>query len=126
MQKMLLGTCATATGTTIYIKPDNLSAFRWIDVQFIRLDLGVDFKFPPILIIDWEDDRQICIIGPAVNLASRLEKLTKTTKKPVLLSDDFVEAVGKDARMEGLGSFELRGVAKPIEVFTFGEWTSEL
>ncbi|TAW09971.1 hypothetical protein ELI26_10620 [Rhizobium ruizarguesonis] len=59
------------------------------------------------------------VIGPAVNLASRLEKLTKTTKKPVLLSDDFVEAVGKDARMEGLGSFELRGVAKPIGVFTF-------
>lgn len=64
----------------------------------------------------------VTVIGPAVpavNIASRLKKLTKTTKKPVLLSAHFVEAVEKDARMEGLGSFELPGVAKAIEVFTF-------
>lgn len=59
------------------------------------------------------------VIGPAVNIASRLESLTKEIKRPVLLSKAFVEMATCQAQMENLGSFPLRGVGEPIEVYAF-------
>ncbi|MEZ0000504.1 adenylate/guanylate cyclase domain-containing protein [Sinorhizobium fredii] len=57
------------------------------------------------------------VIGPAVNIASRLESLTKELKRPVLLSRAFVERAGCAAQLEDLGSYALRGLDEPIEVF---------
>jgi adenylate cyclase len=59
------------------------------------------------------------VIGPAVNIASRLESLTKETKRPVLLSRAFVELAGCASSMEHLGSYPVRGIGEPIEVFAF-------
>lgn len=59
------------------------------------------------------------VIGPAVNIASRLESLTKETKRPVLLSRAFVELAGCASSMEHLGSYPVRGIGAPIEVFAF-------
>ncbi|TBY67101.1 adenylate/guanylate cyclase domain-containing protein [Rhizobium leguminosarum bv. viciae] len=102
----------------------NMSAMNDLHVQkghpALRYGMGVHVGDVMYGNIGSRKRLDFTVIGPAVNIASRLEKLTKTIKKTVLLSADFVEAVGKDARMEGLGSFELRGVTKPIEVFTFG------
>ncbi|WP_426229128.1 adenylate/guanylate cyclase domain-containing protein [Pararhizobium sp. DWP3-4] len=59
------------------------------------------------------------VIGPTVNVASRLESLTKEVKRPVLLSRAFVEMAGCEARMESVGSHQLRGLSEPIDVFAF-------
>lgn len=59
------------------------------------------------------------VIGPAVNIASRLEGLTKEVKHPVLLSRAFVEMAGCEAELENLGSFPLRGLGEPVDVFAF-------
>ncbi|MEI2297055.1 adenylate/guanylate cyclase domain-containing protein [Ensifer sp. MJa1] len=59
------------------------------------------------------------VIGPAVNIASRLESLTKETKRPVLLSRAFVELAGCSASMEHLGAYPVRGIGEPIDVFAF-------
>ncbi|WP_104667423.1 adenylate/guanylate cyclase domain-containing protein [Ensifer adhaerens] len=59
------------------------------------------------------------VIGPAVNIASRLESLTKETKRPVLLSRAFVELAGCASSMEHLGAYPVRGIGEPIEVFAF-------
>jgi adenylate cyclase len=61
------------------------------------------------------------VIGPAVNVASRLETLTKDIKRPVLLSRAFVEMAGCEHTLENLGSFPLRGLGEPIDVFAFSE-----
>ena len=47
------------------------------------------------------------VIGPAVNVASRLESLTK---RSVLFSKAFVEMAGCENKLEDLGSYPLRGV----------------
>nr|WP_275791015.1 adenylate/guanylate cyclase domain-containing protein [Rhizobium gei] len=65
------------------------------------------------------------VIGPAVNIASRLETLTKDLKRPVLLSRDFVEMAGCRMDMEDLGPQMLRGLAEPVDVFAF-EPSSEI
>ncbi|NLS05540.1 adenylate/guanylate cyclase domain-containing protein [Rhizobium sp. P32RR-XVIII] len=61
------------------------------------------------------------VIGPAVNIASRLESLTKEIKRPVLLSKAFVEMAGCEAGLESLGSFPLRGLGEPVDVYAFPE-----
>lgn len=54
-------------------------------------------------------------IGPAVNLASRIEGLTGKLEKRVLLSADLAKAAAFPTR--SVGRFELKGVAGEQEVF---------
>jgi len=59
------------------------------------------------------------VIGPAVNMASRLETLTKQIGKPVLLSRDFAELVASEFELERVGQHTVRGFSDPIELFAF-------
>lgn len=59
------------------------------------------------------------VIGPAVNMASRLETLTKQIGKPVLLSRDFAELVAPEFELERVGQHAVRGFSEPIELFAF-------
>ncbi|MBH5369099.1 adenylate/guanylate cyclase domain-containing protein [Bradyrhizobium glycinis] len=59
------------------------------------------------------------VIGPAVNMASRLEALTKTLGRNVLLSRDFAELVEKEFALEHVGRHEVRGFNAPIELYAF-------
>lgn len=59
------------------------------------------------------------VIGPAVNMASRLEALTKQVGKPVLLSRDFAEQVAREFELERIGKYEVRGFSDPIELFAY-------
>ncbi|PJG55557.1 adenylate/guanylate cyclase domain-containing protein [Bradyrhizobium forestalis] len=59
------------------------------------------------------------VIGPAVNMASRLEALTKKVGKNVLLSRDFAELVAKQFELEHVGRHEVRGFSDPIELFAY-------
>jgi adenylate cyclase len=59
------------------------------------------------------------VIGPAVNMASRLETLTKQLGKPVLLSRDFAELVKGDFDLERVGEYPVRGFNDPIELFAY-------
>lgn len=59
------------------------------------------------------------VIGPAVNIASRLEALTKELKRPVLFSKDFVERAGCASKLEDVGSYPLRGLSEPVTAFAF-------
>lgn len=59
------------------------------------------------------------VIGPTVNVASRLESLTKELKRPVLLSQAFAEMAQCQTGLENLGSYTLRGLSEPIGVYAF-------
>jgi adenylate cyclase len=60
-------------------------------------------------------------IGPAVNVASRLEELTKKVGRPVLLSQDFVKLVDATREFSDLGEQFLRGISRPVRVFAIAE-----
>jgi adenylate cyclase len=55
------------------------------------------------------------VIGPAVNLVSRVETIAKTLDQPIVVTDDFVRAYGQP--MRSLGCHRLRGLAMPHELF---------
>jgi adenylate cyclase len=59
------------------------------------------------------------VIGPAVNMASRLETLTKQFGKPVLLSRAFADFVERDFALEHVGEHSVRGFSDPIELFAY-------
>jgi adenylate cyclase len=59
------------------------------------------------------------VIGPAVNMASRLEALTKQLGKTVLLSRAFANFVEGDFDLERVGEYPVRGFNDPIEIFAY-------
>ncbi|MBV8699794.1 MAG: adenylate/guanylate cyclase domain-containing protein [Bradyrhizobium sp.] len=59
------------------------------------------------------------VIGPAVNMASRLEALTKQLGRTVLLSRAFAEFVERDFDLERVGEYPVRGFSDPIELFAY-------
>jgi adenylate cyclase len=55
------------------------------------------------------------VIGPAVNVAARLESLTRPLEQPILLSSDFVAAA--DIEASPMGQHAVKGVDEPLSVF---------
>ncbi len=62
------------------------------------------------------------VIGPAVNVAARLQQLAKELGREVLLSGPFAAGCACGAEfLEPLGRFPLRGVQEPVEVLALVE-----
>jgi len=59
------------------------------------------------------------VIGPAVNLTSRIESMCKTLDRSPLLSAEFARQSGVEA--EYLGEFELKGVAEKQPIYGLRE-----
>src|SRR6202022_1687665 len=62
------------------------------------------------------DRLDFTVIGPAVNLVSRIEAIAKSLDLPLVVSDDFSDAYGGTLR--SLGRHQLRGLDVPHELFT--------
>jgi len=58
------------------------------------------------------------VIGPAVNLTSRIEGMCRKLGQNVLISDDFAKRLGKDVRRQSLGTHQLAGVRREVELFS--------
>jgi adenylate cyclase len=61
------------------------------------------------------DRLDFTVIGPAVNLVSRVEAVAKTLNQAIVVSDDFARAYARPLR--SLGHHQLRGLATPRELF---------
>jgi class 3 adenylate cyclase len=61
------------------------------------------------------DRLDFTVIGPAVNLVSRIEAVAKALNLPIVVSDDFARAYGEPPHP--LGRHELRRLAAPHHLF---------
>ncbi len=61
------------------------------------------------------DRLDFTVIGPAVNLVSRIEGVAKALNVPIIVSDDFARAYGKP--LPPLGRHQLRGLATPHDLY---------
>ena len=72
------------------------------------------------------DRLDFTVIGPAVNLAARLEALAARLGVPILGSHRFAQACAEaDENMVSLGRHALKGVAEPEEAFTLPEFAQD-
>jgi adenylate cyclase len=62
------------------------------------------------------DRLDFTVIGPAVNLVSRIEAIAKSLDLPLVVSDNFSDAYG--GALTSLGRHQLRGLDVPHELFT--------
>lgn len=90
------------------------------DVQELRAGFALhvgDITFGNIGSLDRLD---FTVIGPAVNEAVRAEQLTKKLELPLVTTDAFAD-LDCTVALRSLGFHVLRGVPKPVEIFTLDE-----
>lgn len=93
---------------------DACAALETIDTP-TRIGIGLHVGQVSYGNIGGETRLDFTCIGPAVNLASRLQGLAANQGWPMALSETFAKAVTRTTR--ALGSFPLKGLAEPVEVF---------
>jgi adenylate cyclase len=91
------------------------------DLSWWPLGMGIGLHRGPVFFgnIGSRDRLDFTVIGPAVNLAARIESLSKATGRRLLLTDRVAELV--EEPIEGLGNFPIRGLADPVALFTVAE-----
>jgi adenylate cyclase len=81
------------------------------------LGMGIALHRGPIFFgnIGAPDRVDFTAIGPAVNLAARIEPLSKTVHRRLLMTQDVAALL--EEPVDDLGFFEFRGVGQAVEVF---------
>jgi adenylate cyclase len=96
-----------------------------------RVRIAIGAHYGPVLLGDIGDERRLefAVLGETVNIASRLEGMTRQLRVPVVVSDALVQAArGEDGEAAAvIGSFasagaqSIRGMAAPLGVWVMKE-----
>jgi adenylate cyclase len=99
---------------------DALQGFkRELGAEHLEFDVGIGLHSGPAVVglIGSEKRREYTAIGDTVNLASRIEGLTKDAKRRILVSKDTAELCGDAFEFVSCGTFPVKGRAQPVELF---------
>jgi len=66
------------------------------------------------------DRLEFAVIGTTVNIASRLQELSRTIRVPAVISDAAVQAAGIPRGVQENGEHPVRGAPDPVKVWTVG------
>jgi class 3 adenylate cyclase len=91
----------------------------------LRIGIGINTGVVIAGTIGGGGKLEFTLIGDAVNVAARVEQLTKTTHDTILLTRQCVDAL--PSRPPGLidrGFHALKGKSAAVQVFGFGQETS--
>jgi adenylate cyclase len=91
----------------------------------LRIGIGINTGVVIAGTIGGGGKLEFTLIGDTVNVAARVEQLTKTTGDPILLTQQCIEALpSRPLELVDRGSYELKGKSAPVHVFGLGQGSS--
>ncbi|HEX6692610.1 MAG TPA: adenylate/guanylate cyclase domain-containing protein [Burkholderiales bacterium] len=98
---------------------DALQAFKKeLGAEHLEFDVGIGLHSgPAVLGFIGSRKREYTAIGDTVNVASRIEGLTKDAKRRILVSKETKDLCGDAFDFVSCGTFSMKGRAQPAELF---------
>ena len=99
---------------------DTLQAFkRELGAEAGEFDVGIGIHSGPAVVglIGSDKRREYTAIGDTVNLASRIEGLTKDARRRILVSRETKELCGEAFDFAPAGSYKVKGRAQEVELY---------
>jgi adenylate cyclase len=93
----------------------------WREQGRMGLGMGIGVNHGEVIVgnIGSQDRMDPTVIGDAVNLASRLEALTRTYGVDMLIGASAAELVRDEVYLRSVARVQVKGKTKPVDVFTF-------